>query len=169
MTVSEKANIASIIASSVQAVSTIILIWVTVQHLKSTKETIKAMDKTSKTEFLPILVLGTTPQQCDQKIISVYIKNVGRGIAKKPMIVFPGKAPLPLYSVHVDGEDRAKIEYDFDYILQLPPQSRKIYIEYQDVFNRKIKTEAELIEVNNLGANGKGKGIGWNTWTPIIP
>lgn len=160
----------SIISSSIQAVATAILVVVTIYQARQTNKTIQSMDKNSKAESLPILMLGMIIQECNETTLSIELANEGMGLAKRPVVInFPGAAPIHINSISVGGSGRAQITYQLDYILQLPVEQRKICVEYHDIFSRKIKTEAELVELNNLGVDGKGRGIGWNSWTPIIP
>jgi hypothetical protein len=164
------ADYVSIISSSIQALATAILVGVTIYQARQTNKTIESMDKNSKAEFLPVLMLGMRIQECNETTLSIELTNEGVGLAKRPVIInFPGTAPLTINSISAGESGFAKITYQLSYILQLPVEQRKICVEYHDIFSRKIKTEAELVELNNLGTSGNGKGIGWNSWIPLFP
>lgn len=163
-------ELVSIWSTAVQALATVVLVVVTIYQARQTNRTIRSMDKNSKAEFLPILALGTYIAECDETTLSIHLSNEGAGLAKRPVVInFPGVAPVHINSISKGESAKAKLTYQLDYILQLPVEQRKICVEYHDIFSRIIKTEAALVEQSNLGVVGKGRGIGWESWTPVIP
>lgn len=159
-----------VISSAVQAVATAILVGVTIFYAIQTKKTVDSMDKNSKADFLPILMLGINPKLSSDKKLLISLENVGKGLAKRPVeLRFPGVGPIRLNSMNVGEKTSAIIKYDIDHILDIPINERKISVSYRDIFDREIKTEAELKEKNTLGPEGKNRGIAWDSWTPIIP
>ncbi len=154
----------------VQAIATAVLVGVTIFYAVQTKKTVETMDRNSKAEFLPVLMLAIYPATSNEKTLQISLTNIGKGMAIKPIEVrFPGVGPLRLNSLPVNEEAKATIRYDIAHILDIDADQRKIRISYNDIFGRQISTEAVLVEVNNLGLNGNGRGISWESWTPIIP
>lgn len=172
MTTSE---IISLISSGVQAIATIALVGITFYYARQTKKTVDAMDRNSKAEFLPIIMLGIYQTRSSEKTLIVSLENVGKGLAKRPVrLTFPGVAPIFVNSISPKcispaAEEDVVINYDIGYVLSLPEKDRKIVVEYQDIFGRNIKTEALLKETHNFGATSTERGLTWDVWTPIIP
>lgn len=123
-----------------------------------------------KADFLPVLMLAYSAYNSTDKILNIQLTNCGKGLARKPKIIFPGQPDITINSLNVGESGNATIEYNIEYVLKkIDLDARKIIIEYQDVFDRKITTEANLIEFNNFGPSGDKRGMAWDFWTPIIP
>ena len=158
------------ISAITQAFATIVLVGVTIYYAVQTKKTVDTMDSSTKSEFLPILMIGFYSNLSDDKTLYVSLENIGKGLAKRPIeLRFPGVGPIRLNSMTVGGAEKAKIEYNLDHVLDIPESQRKICITYHDIFSREIKTEANFVLRENFGPDGNKKGIGWDVWTPIIP
>ena len=161
----------SLIYSGVQAFTTIVLVIITFLQMKEAKKSVDLMERSLKADFLPILMLGIVEHISTDKVLNIILTNCGKGIAIKPKVIFPGHADIVINSINVNENGNSTIEdYSIDYILtKVSTGDRKIIIEYHDVFNRKISTEANLIEINRFGPERNKHGISWDTWTPIIP
>ena len=161
------------IAAAVQATATVVLVGVTIFYAVQTKRTVDAMEKASKAEFLPIVMVGWYASNTE-RTLNFRLCNVGRGLAKKPIkVVFPGVEPIYLNSIRPSTEkddgERVTITYDKGYVLQLPESERKIVVYYHDIFGRELKTEAVLIE-KTRGENGhEVRFLAWDSWQPILP
>lgn len=169
-------EIALITSSAIQALATVVLVCVTIYYAIQTKKTVEAMDRSSKADFLPILMIGLYPTRSSDNTLELSIENVGRGLAKRPVkLMFPGVGPVYVNSISPKSphspneEERVTIHYDIGYVLSLPEAERKIVLEYQDIFGRTIKTEAPLKEVATLGPQGNARGLAWDVWHPVIP
>lgn len=163
-------NVINALSAAVQAFATLVLVVITVLQMRQTNKSLGSMERSMKADFLPILAIGHRMTRFDEKVLSIYMTNCGKGIARKPKIIFPGQKDIVLNSLQVAEDENAQIEYNIEYILtKVPEYDRKIVIEYRDVYDRKITTEAKLVEKNNLGPDGKLHGLSWDTWTPIIP
>jgi|CXWL01.1.fsa_nt_gi hypothetical protein len=160
-----------LISTVVQAVATCVLVGVTIFYAYQTKKTVETMDRSSKAEFLPILMLGFRRASSNETKMHFTLKNVGRGLAKRPVkVTIPGATSLFLNSMTLEDEESVGIfTYDIGYILGLPESQRKIVVEYHDIFSRTIKTEAPLVEHPADTEGGLSRCLGWETWYPIIP
>ena len=162
--------IISIVVAVIQVLSTIALVIITYKQIKLAANSVESMDRSMKADFLPILMLGIEEFSSTDTSLNIRLINCGKGIAIKPRVIFPGQADIVLNSININESGNARISYTIDYVLtKVSDADRKITIEYRDVFNRKIVTEANLIEVNRLGTTVDQHGISWDTWTPIIP
>ncbi len=159
-----------IITSTASVVSTAVLLCITYKQMKWAKMSVKEMENSIKADFLPVLILGLRAYSSTDNILNISLTNCGKGIAIKPKIIFPGQPDVTINSLDVGTSDNVIIRYNIDFILQKNEEHNgKITIEYRDIFGRLIKTEALLKEVNHFGTDSKKRGIGWDSWNPIIP
>lgn len=158
------------ISSGVQAFTTMVLAVITYKQMKLGRESVESMERNTKANFLPVLILGHVRHTSTDKVLNIQLINCGKGLAIKPKVIFPGKNDVTLNSIDVGKDDYTTIQYDMDYIInKVTDSDRKIVIEYKDVFGRKIITQANLIEINKLGPTVDKLGIGWESWDPITP
>ncbi len=158
------------VSAGIQAIATTVLVIITHGQMKQARKSVESMERSTKANFLPVLMIGISAWLSNEKTINVELTNCGKGLARKPRVIFPGQADITINSINVGEVDNVKIDYNIEYILtKIPESDRKIIIEYHDVFGRKIITEANLVELHIFGSSGKERGIGWDFWTPIIP
>lgn len=163
-------EIINLIYSGVQAITTVVLVVITYKQMKQGQKSLESVDRSMKADFLPIIILGFSAYNSTEKILNISLTNCGKGLARKPRVIFPGQADIVINSLNVGEVGRVTVDYNTEYILtKTNEKDRKIVIEYHDVFDRKIITEANLIEYKKLGPGADQAGIGWETWTPIIP
>ena len=95
-------EIVIIISSIVQATATVVLVIVTIFYAIQTKKTVDSMNRNSKADFLPILMLGYNFANSDDKELHVVLTNVGKGLAKRPVeLKFPGVGSIRLNSINI--------------------------------------------------------------------
>lgn len=158
------------ISSGLQAITTGILVVITYKQMKQGRESVESMERSTKAGFLPILMLGHLRHSSTDKVLNIKLTNCGKGLAIKPTVIFPGQPDVTMNSINIGGSDYMTIEYNMEYIFKKVAEiDRKIIIEYKDVFGRKIITEAILSEIKKLGTSTDKSGIGWESWSPIIP
>jgi archaellum component FlaF (FlaF/FlaG flagellin family) len=158
------------ISSGVQAITTIVLVRITYKQMIQAQKSVESMERSIKADFLPVLMLGFTAYSSTNTTLNITLTNCGKGLAKKPKVIFPGQPDIIINSLNVGESDNVTINYNMQYILtKIDVRDRKIIIEYQDVFGRKIITEADLVKHEKLGPSGDESGIAWESWTPIIP
>src|SRR3989338_3262139 len=160
----------SLISSGLQTITTIILVVITYKQMKLGRESIESVERSTKASFLPIIMLGHLRHTSTDKILNIQLTNCGKGLAIKPKVIFPGQPDVTLNSINIGETGYTTIECNMEFIFKKVNEfDRKIVIEYADVFGRKISTEANLIEIKKLGPSVDKLGIGWDSWTPIIP
>lgn len=163
-------EIITLIYSGIQAITTVALVVITYKQMKLGRESIESVERSTKANFLPILILGHARHTSNGKVLNIQLINCGKGLAIKPRVTFPGKDDVTLNSIDVGKDDYTTINYDIDFILnKVPDCDRKIIIEYKDVFGRKIITQAHLCKIEKLGPSVDKSGIGWESWDPITP
>lgn len=161
-------EVISSISSLVQAITTIALVIITILQMRLAQKSVESMERSIKAGFMPVLQLGILEYDSTDKILNIVLSNCGKGIAIKPKVIFPGHTDIVGNSIDVNESINFTIEYSSEYVIKKVVEAeRKIVIEYHDVFNRKISTEANLIEVNRFGPLKNKPGISWDTWTPI--
>lgn len=166
MTLSEKVIMWSAVA---QSFGGIVLVIVTIYYAIQAKKTVATMEKSGKNEFLPIVMIGVVAPSSNEKVLRINLTNNGKGIAKRPLkLTFPGIPSRNLNSLNVGQSSAATIDYNTDYVLEQEESKRKMCLEYEDVFGRKIKTETDLVETTKLGTEGKTRGITIQSWNLII-
>ena len=163
-------EIISLYSSGVQAFATIVLVIITWKQMAQAQKSVESMERSIKADFLPIIMLGIRPSGSSGKTLNISLLNCGKGVAIKPKVIFPGQADIVINSINEKESDNVTINYNKEFILKkIEDRDRKIIIEYKDVYGRKIITEANLVELDRLGPLGNENGIGWESWTPIIP
>jgi hypothetical protein len=163
-------EIITLIYSGIQMITTTVLVVITYKQMIQSQKSVESMEKSIKADFLPVLMLGFVAYSSTDRNLNIQLTNCGKGLAKKPKVIFPGQPDITINSINVGKTDNVSIAYNLEYILtKIDEKDRKIIIEYHDVFNRKIITEANLVEHKKLGPTSDKRGIGWESWTPIIP
>jgi hypothetical protein len=110
-------------------------------------------------------MIGVLPTLSTDKILKIKLTNNGKGIARRPLkLTFPGVPTLTLNSLNVGDSSAATLNYNTEFVLEQEESNRKMCLEYEDVFGRKIKTEAFLIETNKFGPDGKSRGVTIHAW-----
>lgn len=161
-------------SGAIQAMSTIVLVIVTFFYAVQTRLTVKKMEESKKMEFLPIISISKLiicESQNNMKRINlgrIRFKNEGRGVARKLQIFFPFEKTDKCGSVSV-GDDELESQFIFEInqkILELPIEKRSIRIEYYDIFNRLIITNALIEEIEEYPGR---KELGIASWELILP
>lgn len=161
-------------SGAIQAISTIVLVIVTIFYAIQTRLTVKKMGESKKMEFLPIISISKlffSEGQHNMERISlghIRFKNEGRGVARKVQIFFPFDKTDKCESISVkDDELESMFVFDLQQkILELPIEKRYIKIEYYDIFNRLIITKALIEEIEERPGY---KELGITSWELILP
>lgn len=158
-------------SSAIQAIFTVILVLTTIYYAWQTKKTVKEAENSRKDSRLPIIrveMQGPIMHYKDKKYIFLSFENIGYGLARNINILFPNKEITALENLNIS--EKGSIEIDLlsgedIKINELPEDKKVITIEYDDIFGRKIKTEAKFAH------NHRGDWIEFDVidWQPILP
>lgn len=153
---------------AIQAISTVILVFVTAYSVIQARRTIKEMKEARLHEFLPILEIDV--HSIDSNRIRITIGNIGKSVARKVMIFLPLTAsPIDLQDIGLRNTRETEGTIDVARILTLPEEQRKIRIEYLDVFSRKIVSEAILVTEIQEEGHSRGSRLTIGAWNLILP
>lgn len=131
----------------VQVFVTITLVLVTIYYAFQTRGTVKEMKKARLDGYLPVLEPNGVIK--DDKF-TLTINNVGRGLAKSVRLYILGSSEYKkIWNLDSRGVRKSVYDVDMSEILHLFESNQKIRIEYCDIFDRDIVTEAELVKINN--------------------
>lgn len=161
-------------SGAIQAISTIVLVIVTIFYAIQTRLTVKKMEESKKMEFLPIIsvkrfLIAQQTMRGENKFYPgiVQVMNEGNGIARDVNVFFPFDKEINLGTISAGDSSEAMAEFEIEQkILELPKEKRYIKIEYYDIFNRLIITKALIEEIEKYPEH---KEPGIDSWKLILP
>jgi hypothetical protein len=159
---------------AIQALSTIVLVLITLYYAIQTRQAVKEAANTRKDTRLPIIrvgisgPIGTMTGEGMKQYLSIRLKNVGYGIARHISVSLPLLESQVVRSL--DSELEAQLmfflkEGDLEKLNDLSENERLISVEYKDIFSRKVSTIAAFEDT---------KEHDWTKfevkrWDPILP
>jgi hypothetical protein len=161
-------------SGAIQGIATVTLVLITLYYAVQTKKTVKQMKEARLDEFLPILEIRADSKN-DSNKLSVYISNVGKGLARSPKLFVPFSKSAELSDMGSRGYTSYEIDVSQEKLMSLENSNRKIRIEYLDVFSRLISSEAIIIrlekeEDNSIRPdNTTGYYLSSDDWKLILP
>lgn len=156
-------------SGAIQAVATVVLVGITIFYAIQTRKTVKEMKQARLFEFIPILSIHV--QSLNYNLIRVYLKNVGRDLARNPKIWIPSIVnPVAVRdNLAIDDETTEDINVQSSTILQFQDEQRKIRVEYLDLFGRTVESEALLIPETTIENTPRTGFLKSESWKPILP
>lgn len=157
-------------SGAIQTISTVVLVIITIFYAWQTKLMVKEAESSRKDSRLPILKIemrGPITHRSD-KYISLTIENIGYGLARNVQIIFPNKEPLGIENLNIGEITHSQINLiprEEEIINDLPENKKVITVRYDDIFGRKVKTEAQFAH------NHRGSWVEFSVidCQPILP
>jgi hypothetical protein len=165
-------------SGAIQAVSTIVLVFVTYWYVRLTRNLVRESSNARLDARLPILepfdIYGPTRDSGSDTghILEIKLKNIGYGPALYIRLVLPDSIERRVENLPEGESGRYSLpikEEQIQKFADLPKASRTIYIKYSDVFGREIVTW--LLFDSNEHENASQKWITYaiDTWHLLLP
>ena len=163
-------------SGAIQAISTIILVAVTIYYSYQTRQTVKETANTRKDTRLPIIRVGMRgpigggydTQSRPQKHIRLFFENIGYGLALNIKFSFANKEFITIENLNIGEKTDFQLKLEFneeEIINNLLEHEKKILTVYTDIFGRTINT------LSYFKHNHRGDWIEFDisSWHPNIP
>ena len=160
-------------SGAIQATSTIVLVLITGYYAFQARQGVREASSTRKDARLPIIRVGIEGPWNGNHVpsahIVIHIKNVGYGVARDISITLPNGKPTLVRSLDIQKEHSVDLNIstsDFEYLSALNEGDKVLWVEYEDIFSRKVKTMASFT-IKNEETMGVVMRI--TRWNPVLP
>lgn len=154
----------------IQALATVVLVVLTGYYVREVSRSATELERTRKSEFLPILSVHLEAR--DPKTLDVYLTNIGRGLAQHPRVVLPFVDPVSAGESIMPGQENVLVTLEnvgTPEVLELPPEERKLVVEYGDIFGRIVVTEVWIKPEESDDGEIVKERLGLFDWKVILP
>ena len=135
-------------SGAIQAFSTILLVIITAYYAFQTRKTVREMKNSREDARLPIIRLSidgpyTSGLSSDYSNFDFKFENIGYGLALDVIFKLPTRKDIQIGNVNIGEQGCHNLYLETDEtkkLLELPASDRFIYLNYKDIFDRKITT-----------------------------
>jgi len=154
----------------IQALATVVLVVLTIYYVRQVRRSAEELERTRKSDFMPMLAVRLESRGV--RTVDVYLSNIGRGLAQRPVVKVPFEQPREIEETIMPGQENVLVTFEnigVPEILEIPEEERLLRVEYKDIFGRTLASEARLVSDEAEDGEVTKETIALADWQIVLP